>query len=1015
MPRFSIDLDDEVEGPANGGELVYSSDEDDEEDEPAHPLGFASCRFGLLDRSFSSDRDDEWVIRKPNESLRRLEDAEELIMTELTPVKQQYPPIESYIDTSVIPRNALIQYATKLPRPDDRNEIETISQLLAAASLSKPLALPSITPIETITQPYEQMQADARRIEQEMEQERRRLAREHQSAVDGLKTLLRQQKEAADKIVAEQARIDAEAEQALKDEERKLEEDRQKEEAVRVKQQKEDDQKREQQRAEQEAMDAQAQAAKAAAAKEFEFLHRADTLIAQLKEVRESASTFEASKAVSVKKRRLEMKKLVGGKVNTLAENADKIRSVASDVSQAITAARDEDEVVKQQLAAGDTSYSREMARGKRYLVDLLCSKVMVRVQSEGFNGQRGDGFPLANMLAQVSKDHKDMALVLEAHIYTECPTAIPRLPVIDPDASEEELMTALGMKQNSDGTSETFKRFLDRTESIISIVADIMSSKPEDHTLFGGNAGAVKWLKRFLRTLPDAPTAPLPLLTAPVLDAFLTGAGHMLANLHEEAFKPLLETITSDIVNRLDEGPIGAPSATRLRKTIGGGLDGFKRKLPSKALAELYNAGTGRATSASFGASQQSTAFQSHQTQSVSNPFASSSSAPSSGKSPFGATSAAFGTSAPAPSPFSQSNVANQGGSTVNQSPFGGASATASPFGNPLPSANQAPAPAFGTSTNQTTTSTPFGSSLSSFGNTSNQIDNSLQYSSSGSAFGTQSGAMGGFGSPNAAAPSPFGASNTNQGQQQSGFISGSTASSPFGTSASSSTTFGASGGGIATPFGGSSPSPFGGSSSSATPFGGGLSSSTPFGGGSASTTGFGSGSLNPFGGASASTGFGGGSASSPFGGVGASSPFGGGQGTGTQSFGSPAPAPTPFGGGSSSSTPFGGSSSLSTPFGGGLTTGFGQQQQQSSGFGQQQQQQQQGGGFGRGGKSKPPCKFFASGSCRFGDNCRFSHETGGGGGGFGASTAGGFGNQGGGGGFGSSSYATPFGGPRR
>ena len=68
-------------------------------------------------------------------------------------------------------------------------------------------------------------------------------------------------------------------------------------------------------------------------------------------------------------------------------------------------------------------------------------------------------------MLAQVSVAQEDISKILEAHIYTVCPTAIPRLPDPAPDASEDELMKSLGMLQGSDGQFESFERFLNRTE----------------------------------------------------------------------------------------------------------------------------------------------------------------------------------------------------------------------------------------------------------------------------------------------------------------------------------------------------------------------------------------------------------------------------------------------------------------------------------------------------------------------------------------------------------------------
>lgn len=82
-----------------------------------------------------------------------------------------------------------------------------------------------------------------------------------------------------------------------------------------------------------------------------------------------------------------------------------------------------------------------------------------------GDHSQRGDGFPLANMLAQVSVGAKDLVPVLTAHLYTVCPTAIPSLPHPAPDATEDQVMESLGMLRKKDGEFESFERFLSRTE----------------------------------------------------------------------------------------------------------------------------------------------------------------------------------------------------------------------------------------------------------------------------------------------------------------------------------------------------------------------------------------------------------------------------------------------------------------------------------------------------------------------------------------------------------------------
>lgn len=68
-------------------------------------------------------------------------------------------------------------------------------------------------------------------------------------------------------------------------------------------------------------------------------------------------------------------------------------------------------------------------------------------------------------MLALISLENKELGPVLEAHIYTVCPTAIPKLPTPSTDASEEALMKSLGMAKDKKGEYETFSRFLLRTE----------------------------------------------------------------------------------------------------------------------------------------------------------------------------------------------------------------------------------------------------------------------------------------------------------------------------------------------------------------------------------------------------------------------------------------------------------------------------------------------------------------------------------------------------------------------
>ena len=86
--------------------------------------------------------------------------------------------------------------------------------------------------------------------------------------------------------------------------------------------------------------------------------------------------------------------------MNTLSHDKAKIEAVGQEVVQAIQTATQEDEAIKAEIKNGNSNFSREMARGTKYLTDLIASTVIVRIQAAGFNGTRGDGFPLAHMLA---------------------------------------------------------------------------------------------------------------------------------------------------------------------------------------------------------------------------------------------------------------------------------------------------------------------------------------------------------------------------------------------------------------------------------------------------------------------------------------------------------------------------------------------------------------------------------------------------------------------------------------
>jgi hypothetical protein len=389
-------------------ELVYSEDDDDDDDEeePPHPIGFESwgrTRFGLnpvpeptlqrykLQKGYLYPHDDgldDW--NSPEDK----------------PKQQQFPSILSYVDPQTVSTKSLLRHAavwenSKRGAAAADDEMDKIAQLFQAAAMIDDRAARRILGSSqrqqqqqlVIKLPIEDMSS----IQREMDLERRRMEREHVEAANALQKLLHQTQQAADRILAEQELFDQKQQQALDEEERRQEQDvAAKQQALQEQQKKvleqetlekektlQDQQQRDQVR---QAKQDQEDVVTAAAAKEREYVAKAQKLVAQLVQVRASVEPFERSKAVG--KRRLGMKKIINGKVNTLSENSGKIRSVAAEVSQAVAVARAEDEQLKQQLQAGtNQGLTPEMARGKRYLIDLLSSSVIKRVQAEGFNG----------------------------------------------------------------------------------------------------------------------------------------------------------------------------------------------------------------------------------------------------------------------------------------------------------------------------------------------------------------------------------------------------------------------------------------------------------------------------------------------------------------------------------------------------------------------------------------------------------------------------------------------------
>lgn len=107
-------------------------------------------------------------------------------------------------------------------------------------------------------------------------------------------------------------------------------------------------------------------------------VERAQTLMSNLEKVRnQELKQFDSSKAAS--RRRLQFKKVVNGKINTLSHEDKKIIEVAGVVAEAVKGAERDD--------AAQGGEDTVLGMGKKYLLDLLASNLIVRVQADGFNG----------------------------------------------------------------------------------------------------------------------------------------------------------------------------------------------------------------------------------------------------------------------------------------------------------------------------------------------------------------------------------------------------------------------------------------------------------------------------------------------------------------------------------------------------------------------------------------------------------------------------------------------------
>lgn len=347
----------------SSGENIHEPLSEDEDLEPPHPLGFSSTsRYSLY--STTSDCRRKWGYLLSDEN-----DSEGIVV-------KPYPPVSSFPDPSTRMELRKCQRLIHSKPMSVGRLSEKLKSLTTSKTVAKRPRLPALVPLAAIQTRGEQTNVND-------------LAQQHKLARRNLQKILDGYKEKADKVRRQQEEVDRKAAEAAEAEKAR-------------KQKEEEEEAKRNDSATTESTPAESSSANVApqqspsrkestnqeastARDDSNYVARAESLIAQLEKVRKSVEPFDKSKTVG--KRRLGMKKIVNGKVNTLSDNAAKIQQVAQDVSRAIQEAREEDTRLKEERKANPSAVEEVTTLGKRYLVDLLCSKVIVRVQAEGFNG----------------------------------------------------------------------------------------------------------------------------------------------------------------------------------------------------------------------------------------------------------------------------------------------------------------------------------------------------------------------------------------------------------------------------------------------------------------------------------------------------------------------------------------------------------------------------------------------------------------------------------------------------
>ncbi len=450
MPRFSLDdfvsfRDDDDEDSSDSDDeekeevlsLSYTTDtfssdsssdsSDEEEEEERHPLGFGTTRLGLFNadsytyngiyvkpkNNYYDDDDDDGETDT--------DDLGAFFSPSFVPKmkKSQVVRGSNARETGVLLKH---HYRTKTATTDyiyDHDDemkgmldgMDKIAYLVRVAKvvdesrspvhINPPAAISTSTPstkLQSLLRAAEEERMIQQTIQRKIEAERREILQKQKRDADLLLSLILRDQAAAGKILREEQRVEeARLEQIRVEQEEKDEENRRKrkeeERIIQLKQEKKEAELKKLQ--EQDAKEKEQQAIvqkhkedrEKAKAEKMKYVTTAKTMVSKLSTVRQQLEYFETSKEKHISKRRLQMKKIARGKMNTLSHDRVKVEQVTTTILQSIQANTNDDIQLRQQMESGNSGITKDMTRGARYLMDLIASTTIVRVQAEGFNG----------------------------------------------------------------------------------------------------------------------------------------------------------------------------------------------------------------------------------------------------------------------------------------------------------------------------------------------------------------------------------------------------------------------------------------------------------------------------------------------------------------------------------------------------------------------------------------------------------------------------------------------------